>query len=565
MVLKKQSMKILKLEFKNIGSFGEKIQTIDYSKDGQLILIKGDSGVGKTTYLNILKLLLFGRADDIKKIAISNRINKNGWIRGYVQAGPKIYIIERGFQPTFLNLFNEDGTTLDMVGIKDAQEFISSEIVKMPYTLFSNIVSLSLLNFKSFLKMSPNDRREIIDRVFSLEAINDMYELVKKDMKEISSCINADNSMVYALSGTVEKGEKEMSQIRETNDASISSTVESNMLAVKELSEKISDIDLKTAKVEKVVSDLTAIEAVLKEEKIKKGEKKKEIKKKIQLFSMDVCPTCGTSFSTSSIRDIKDQLDAQLAETEDYMSRIDAKSASIAAQKKPYVQALVMLREKKNSFSKEIMQVNASNEALKSSVKNNADFQSIQNLISSTQASISETKERINANIKKLKDLDILQSLFSIDGVKRQVIDNYLPKLNFEIKETLIRLNFPYLLTFDDTFNSHIMDLGEEISAETLSMGEHKRVDLAVLCAIFKLIKRKYPSINIFTLDEVLSSIDPTNSAEILKYLKEFSQEEKVNIYVISHITMSEDLFDDCIEIYKENRFSDIRHFNSEV
>ena len=127
--------------------------------------------------------------------------------------------------------------------------------------------------------------------------------------------------------------------------------------------------------------------------------------------------------------------------------------------------------------------------------------------------------------------------------------------MNAEIKDTLIRLNFPYTLTFDNSFNSHITDLGNEINIETLSMGEHKRVDLAVLCSIFKLIKRKYPSINIFTLDEVLSSIDPTNSAEILKFLKEFSEEMKVNIYVISHVSMSEDLFDDCIEIFKELRF----------
>ena len=168
-------MQILNLEFKNIGSFGEKLQTIEFPANGNLVLIKGFSGAGKTTYLNIVKLLLFGKADGIPKNSIANRVNKNGYIKGIVKEGDKTFIIERGFQPTYLKVFKEDGTDLDMVGVKDAQSFIDNEIVKMSYALFSNIVSLSLNNFKSFLKMSPFDRREIIDRVFSLEIINNIF------------------------------------------------------------------------------------------------------------------------------------------------------------------------------------------------------------------------------------------------------------------------------------------------------------------------------------------------------------------------------------------------------
>ena len=35
-----------------------------------------------------------------------------------------------------------------------------------------------------------------------------------------------------------------------------------------------------------------------------------------------------------------------------------------------------------------------------------------------------------------------------------------------------------------------------------------KKVNVAVLCALLKIIKRKYPSVNIMTLDETLSSLD---------------------------------------------------------
>jgi DNA repair exonuclease SbcCD ATPase subunit len=54
-------------------------------------------------------------------------------------------------------------------------------------------------SFKSFLKMSPIDRKQIIDRVFDLEIINVIYENIKKDMRDLGSSINADNQTIFSL------------------------------------------------------------------------------------------------------------------------------------------------------------------------------------------------------------------------------------------------------------------------------------------------------------------------------------------------------------------------------
>lgn len=558
-------MQVLHLEFKNIGSFGDKLQVIDYPANGNLVMIKGVSGVGKSTYLNITKLLLFGKADGIAKNSIANRVNKNGYIKGIVKEGEQTYIIERGFQPTYLNIFKEDGTNLDMIGIKDAQTYINNEIVKMSYTLFSNIISLSLINFKSFLKMSPFDRREIIDRVFSLEIINHIFELIKKDIKEISSNINIDNSNIFSLTSTIEQSKKELENIKETNDSSIGQKIKTNLSIIEEYNQKLIKISEKYNEINNLLVSYNNMTSVLNNELIKKKTEIKEIDKKLKLFEQERCPTCGSSLHTSEFENIKEDLVQQKKSANDYIVRIQEKFREIEIAKKPYIEANNTLSKANIEIGQSIMKLNADNSSMQSLIKNSSEFQSIQNIINKTQDNINATKQRINDNTKKMNNLEILQSLFSMDGVKKQVIENYLPRLNAEIKETLIRLNFPYTLTFDNTFDSHLTDLGNEINTETLSMGEHKRVDLAVLCSIFKLIKRKYPNLNIFTLDEVLSSIDPTNSAEILRFLKEFSEEMKVNIYVISHVSMSEDLFDDCIEIYKDMRFSDIKHYNQTI
>ena len=87
----------------------------------------------------------------------------------------------------------------------------------MPQATFTNMISISMKKFKSFLTMSPADRKQIIDRVFSLEAINIVFEKIKKDMRELGASINADNSTVYSLNQTVQNANTELIRLQEKN------------------------------------------------------------------------------------------------------------------------------------------------------------------------------------------------------------------------------------------------------------------------------------------------------------------------------------------------------------
>ena len=135
-------------------------------------------------------------------------------------------------------------------------------------------------------------------------------------------------------------------------------------------------------------------------------------------------------------------------------------------------------------------------------------------------------------------------------------MSNYIPTLNEEIAETLEFLSFPYTLTFDNSFEPHMQYLGKEIKPKNLSVGEHKRVDLTVLCSLLKLLKRKYPQINLVCLDETVSSLDYESSTEIIKYLKEISKEMNLNIFIVSHTQLDENLFDEHLYIEKNAEYS---------
>ena len=111
-------------------------------------------------------------------------------------------------------------------------------------------------------------------------------------------------------------------------------------------------------------------------------------------------------------------------------------------------------------------------------------------------------------------------------------------------------------MEFDSKFDPHLKDLGVELDPTTLSDGEMTRVDIIVLCSLFKLLKRRYPSINTFALDEVISTLDSSNSGAVLDFLKNFAKDNKLNCFVVSHTDLYLENFDEIIEVEKHNGFS---------
>ena len=55
-------MKITQFSFKNICSYGNKLQTFKFSEDPQLILVQGKNGSGKSSISDALTVALYGKS-----------------------------------------------------------------------------------------------------------------------------------------------------------------------------------------------------------------------------------------------------------------------------------------------------------------------------------------------------------------------------------------------------------------------------------------------------------------------------------------------------------------------
>lgn len=173
---------------------------------------------------------------------------------------------------------------------------------------------------------------------------------------------------------------------------------------------------------------------------------------------------------------------------------------------------------------------------------------------------ITDKKEKSINNKSELKEKELyykeLARIMGEDGVKKSIISGIIKPINHFISENISNMGLPFEVKLDETFTAQIKSLGNIIEHDSLSTGETKLINISILISYLKLIRTKR-HINILFLDEVFSSIDLDNISKILTLLKQFSQEYKINIFVVHHAIMNEEIFDRIISIEK-NIFSSI-------
>jgi DNA repair exonuclease SbcCD ATPase subunit len=412
-------------------------------------------------------------------------------------------------------------------------------------------------NFKSFLSMSPTDRKKLMDELFDVSIIMAVAESLKSDAKELGNSINGDNGTLFSLNQTLGNSQKELAQIQAKNSTPESlDKIEQNNKQIETLNSQMAQYNeaMKTV-AEKQQENRNAIDA--KNREITENSMVlRQIQEKINLFSQSKCPTCGTPFTGDIFKEARKKLDELKAARTEQATRLNneraelmAKTSKIEEARKKVDNGIYQIRINVNNLLNE-------NALINEKAKATAEYTAVENIINQTQAQIDDIKAGINEKTVKLTRLQQLQKVYSLDGVLRLMIENWVPALNEEIGEYLTLLNFPYMLKFDSKLDATVTDMGQNVPIETLSEGEKTRLNVVIVLSLVKIIKKRMPSLNVMSFDETISTLDTMTSELLLSMLYAYAEEQALNIIVVSHTDLSLELFDEIIEVEKQNGFS---------
>ena len=572
-------MKFVSIEFKNLFAYGEQVHKIEYSDSGKMTLIKGITGAGKSAILSLPCLLIYGRLKTLTKNPVANRVNKHGWMRGTIIKGEDTFVIERGFAPNSLDIWKND-EQIDFFGSSDAEDYIQKEILDFPLPLatFSNMITISMRRFKSFLSMSPTDRKQLLDELFDVSIVMAVAEQLKADAKELGNSINGDNGTMFSLNQTLANATQQLTQIQAKNAApEDAGKIEQNNKQIETLNSQILRYNEATKVVdEKNMEAQTQLNAKFSEITAKNTEISeinnviKTVNSKIGLYNQSKCPTCATPFTGKAFDDLKQQLAdfaekkrGELKTKQDELSVLQGEYKTIQEK----IQKIGVARQKvDNGIYQTRLSINNllnENRLITERAKASSEYGAVENIINSTQKQIDAVKDSINEKTVRLSYVQQLQKVYSLDGVLGLMVENWVPSLNDEIAENLTLLNFPYILKFDKKLNATVKDFGVDVPVESLSEGEQTRLNVVTILALVKVIKKRMPSLNVMSFDETISTLDPGTSELLLTILRGYAEEQGLNIIVVSHTDLSLEMFDEIIEVEKNGRFSTFKIKNN--
>ena len=383
-----------------------------------------------------------------------------------------------------------------------------------------------------------------------------MNSLVRGDLRDIKINIDLFDREISSLRGSIKNAQRELDKLKlranEDNTKKIQD-VTRKMLLYKP---KFEEAKSKLQQYKDKENDIKKSYNFFIQQKSNINGELKDLSKQEKLYDQDKCPTCATPFDDKRFTLLRENIEEQ--------QKVKKRElAELLEHEKKYDIALNKVQEGISKLNEFIANIRSAYNSLKIQlddlkIDKPKEFQSIKNIISKDTEKI-QGKENEKVDIdEKYKYISVLEELYSDSGVKKKILESYLPTLNKEVEFTLNELHFPYRLRFDNDFEPNIEHLGIEVNVKTLSTGEKKRVDLAVLISIIRMLKRKYPSLNIFMLDEVLSSIDGDGIYDILGVLQKTSKEMNMNIFIINFSPLPIEFFSYKIDITKKDGFSDL-------
>jgi len=551
-------MKILEVSWKNFNSYGNQVQTIDFKNDaGDLYLLIGGNGNGKSTISEVITFSLYGKIERKNKADLPNRINKNLWCRIIVKSKNKIITITRGVSPGIFEV-DIDGVPYDTSGTSNVQDYLEYELFDIPYQVFKNIIVLSINDFRSFLTMSTGDKRNIVDRLFGFTLINQMKDLIKQERKEIKDRIKTISDELGIIEESVASIDSKIQSLE--NDKK-----QDNINLAKDYRQKIVELLAEKKKTDELLEKIINKETTLKESLIE--EKKiysdlsyelKTIETKLNLYENSQCPTCGSALDSEHHHEVKNNLEIlkenktstkkTISETIlDLDGKVKQISSKIGELQSATIKSGLMVNQYKNEIEKLMKETK------------DLDANYLNQLIVENREKMSDRKNRQSSNLTEDTFLEVVESVLGDDGVKNLAMKTILPSLNLSIGNMAKQIHLPYTIKFDDKFDCIINSLGEEINPRSMSTGERKKADFIIIIALLKILKIRYPSLNLLFLDEIFSSVDSSGIYEIIKILSEVSKENRLNTWVINHTELPTELFDKKVEVIREGGFSKMK------
>jgi DNA repair exonuclease SbcCD ATPase subunit len=553
-----------RISYKNFLSTGN--QPIEVALDmSQTTLVVGTNGTGKSTLLDALCFVLFNRPFRIiKKEQMVNTINGGDCVvECEFDVGTKNYIIRRGIKPNLFEIFCDGKLINQDANNVDYQKYLESNIMKLNYRSFIQVVLLGSSSYEPFMKMKPRYRREVVEEILDIRVFGLMDLILRSQQSDLQKKLTEVRHQCELIKTKYETEAKYLKTLEtkgSDNQKAQQNKLEENNKNRLEYETKLQKLNEQIAVSQNELSGQDVAQKKVKE--LEKYETKIEQnldthKKTLKFFKEnDTCPVCTQSIDETFKEEKCNHETTTISKLESGLSQL--------------VEELTKQEEKLTAFGKvsnkiqdmnvNLAKITASLESLKKhsdqiqqeisiSENRDVDIESIKQSLSDMSADLGVADANLT-DVQEEKDyVDVLREILNDKGAKAQIIRKYVPIMNVLINKYLQSMDFYISFNLDEEFNETVKSrFRDTFNYNNFSEGEKMRIDLALLFTWRDIARMKNSTnTNLLILDEIFdSSLDGQGTDDFFKIIKTL---EKENIFIISH--KGDILFDKFTNIIK--------------
>jgi DNA repair exonuclease SbcCD ATPase subunit len=563
-----------KIKWKNLLSTGNHFTEVNLNKD-QTTLIIGTNGAGKSTVLDALCFVLYGKA--------FRKINKNQLINTTNEKGTVVEIefnvngtewkVVRGIKPNNFEIYKDNEFLDQSHSAIDQQKWLEQNVLKMNYKSFTQIVILGSSSFVPFMQLPSSSRREVVEELLDIKIFSSMNSLIKERIRSHKEEIRTFELSKTSVKDKISMQERFIEEVETTSKSNIKDKEDKIKSILNEendlmndnikLSEELDDFE----KAIQVYSGASDKLKKLGNIKGKLSQKVSTITKEHKFFTENtVCPTCTQEieeeFRINKIDDAQNkakELQSGFIELEKAINDEEDRERQFTSLTKEILTLTHGISKNNTQIAgcqKQIRDLESEIQRVTEQLANrNTEHDKLAELkqkLKSTQDKLSEKREDIFYH-------DFTYGLLKDGGVKSKIIKKYLPLINQQVNKYLQMMDFYINFKLDEEFNETIQSpIHDDFSYSSFSEGEKMRIDLALLFTWREVARFKNSvNTNLLIMDEVFdSSLDGMGTDEFLKIIRFVIKD--ANIFVISHKGGLEDKFQSVIRYEKIKGFSTI-------
>lgn len=539
------------MRYRNFLSTGNVWIKIDFTKAPSSLVV-GKNGSGKSTMLDALTFVLFGKPyRNINKPTLINTSNGKGLeVEIEFDAGPNSYKIHRGIKPNVFEIFCNGKLVDQTAASRDYQLILEESILRMNYKTFTQVVILGTASFVPFMQLKASDRRIVTETVIGVQILSIMAIIAKQKL-------NALKDEDIKLKNELDKLEA-MRSVLETNLKEAKSDINNRIIEwredIRNHEDKKKQFEIE---VDQLETEQTSIQTMRQDEpKVKSRKeqlvaldgqiitKKKTIEDQIVFFhNHETCPVCQQSIAEQHRAEMIIEREPKLDKLEKGHKNLLSELEKANDQLKQFADMFTTMSDNQSKLIRLRTNIRGIDEFIAKREKEIADLQSNANSVAQTEQRLQEIileilgiKDKRTELLENIRKYEISLDILKDDGYKAQVIKKYLPLINQSINKYLQAMNFYATFELNEEFKETIKSRYiDDFAYENFSEGEKQRIDMALLFSWRAIAKIKGSiDTNLLIMDEIFdSSLDGTGIDDLLGIFNTFG--EDTNLYVISH------------------------------